>query len=108
MCAKRLKLLTIVVLIALGAGRIGPALAANIAPGEDYANLRGQLLAEGWRPETGYGQKLSNGKPFHRFPEVLCGVDRCRAKWHDARGAERSIMLKRGGLTDPYSVIGEE
>ncbi len=105
---KLLKFLLVVGLGGLGAVRIGPALAANIVPGEDYKDLRGQLLAEGWRPETGYGQKLSNGKPFHRFPEVLCGMDRCRAKWHDSHGAERAIMLQRGGLNDPYAVISAE
>lgn len=108
MRAKLLKFMTIFVLSVLGAGRIGSSAAANIVAGEDYKDLRGQLLAEGWRPETGYGQKLSNGKPFHRFPEVLCGMDRCRAKWHDSHGAERAIMLKRGGLDEPYTVIGAE
>lgn len=112
MRAKLLKLLTIFsfgfVLCALGAGRIGPVQAASIASGADYQELRGQLLAEGWKPQTGYGQKLSNGKPFHRFPEVLCGMDRCRAKWRNSRGAERAIMLRRGGPSDPYRVMGEE
>jgi hypothetical protein len=108
MRAKYLKYLTIVLLTAIGGGRIGSALAANIVPGEDYNDLRGQLLAEGWKPETGYGQKLSNGKPFHRFPEVLCGMDRCKAKWHDSHGAERAIMLKRGALNDPYTVMSAE
>ncbi|WP_298355232.1 hypothetical protein [Rhodoblastus sp.] len=108
MRSKFLKFLLFVGLGALAVVRIAPALAANIVPGEDYKDLRGQLLAEGWRPETGYGQKLSNGKPFHRFPEVLCGMDRCRAKWHDSHGAEHGIMLRRGGLNDPYAVMGVE
>jgi hypothetical protein len=105
---KLLKFLMILSLGVLGAGRIGPVLAASVVPGGDYQDLRGQLLAEGWKPDASYGQKLSNGKPFHRFPEVLCGMDRCRAKWRDSRGAERAIMLQRGGPSDPYRVTGEE
>jgi hypothetical protein len=108
MRTKRLKFFTIFVLGAVGAGPVGSALAANIFPGEDYQNLRGQLLSDGWKPETGYGLKLSNGKPFHRYPEVLCGIDRCRAKWHDSHGAERAIMLKRGGPSDPYTVMSAD
>ncbi len=108
MRTKLLRLLLVVVMGALGAARIGPSMAANIGFGEDYRDLRGQLQAEGWRPETGYGQKLANGKPFHRFPEVLCGMDRCRAKWHDPHGAEHVIMLRRGGPNDPYTVMSME
>jgi hypothetical protein len=86
----------------------GAAQAAGITPGEAYSAQRAQLLAAGWKPNTAYGLKLANGKPFHRFPEVLCGMDRCRARWRDSGGAERAILLQRGGLTDEYRVISEE
>ncbi|MCI4677236.1 hypothetical protein K9U39_13310 [Rhodoblastus acidophilus] len=103
----RAKLLKFFVILGI-VGRIGPAVAANIAPGEAYQDLREQLLADGWKPETSYGLKLANGKPYHRYPEVLCGLEKCRAKWHDRSGAERAIMLERGGPSDPYRVISAE
>ncbi|HUO53810.1 MAG TPA: hypothetical protein VMU18_03640 [Rhodoblastus sp.] len=94
--------------LALGASRIDAALAAGVVPGEDYAVERNQLLAAGWKPNTGYGLKLAGGRPMHRFPEVLCGMDKCRAKWRDPSGAARSIMMQRGGPNDPYIVTNEE
>jgi hypothetical protein len=108
MQAKHRNLLTIIgILLAVG-GRIGAAEAANISPGEAYPELRAQLLAEGWKPNTGYGLKLANGKPMHRFPEVLCGMQKCRAKWHDPSGAERAIMLDRGNGVEDYRVAGQQ
>ena len=108
MRAKRRKLSIFLGVLILAGARFGAAQAAGIVPGEDYAEQRAQLLAAGWKPNTGYGLKLAGGKPMHRYAEVLCGMDRCRAKWRDSRGAEHSIMLRRGGLTDPYRVMNEE
>jgi hypothetical protein len=84
--------------------RIGAGEAANIMPGEAYPQLRAQLLAEGWKPNSSYGLKLANGRPMHRFPEVLCGMQKCRAKWFDGKGAEHAIMLDRGNGVEDYRV----
>ncbi|HUO53346.1 MAG TPA: hypothetical protein VMU18_01295 [Rhodoblastus sp.] len=105
---KKWKFLAFCGVIVFTALRIDAAQAAGVVPGEDYAVQRDQLLAAGWKPNTGYGLKLAGGKPMHRFPEVLCGMDRCRAKWRDPKGAERSIMMRRGGPSDPYVVTNEE
>jgi hypothetical protein len=104
MRAKLWNVLAIFGVMALSGARIDAAEAASIVMGTPYQELRPQLLAEGWKPNTGYGLKLANGKPMHRFPEVLCGMEQCRAKWRDASGAERAIMLNRGGPTDDYRV----
>jgi hypothetical protein len=108
MRAKHRNLLVILGVLTLSGGRIGIAEAAGVTPGEAYSEQRTQLLAAGWKPNTGYGLKLSNGRPMHRYPEVLCGMDKCRAKWRDPSGAERSIMLIRGGLNEEYRVRSEE
>jgi hypothetical protein len=91
-------------IVAVVAGRIGVA-EAGVVYGEAYTEQRAQLLAEGWKPNTSYGLKLSNGKPLHRFPEVLCGMEMCKAKWRDPRGGEQTIILKRGGPTEEYRVV---
>lgn len=108
MMAKRRKLLVILGALALAGGRIGAAQAGSVVAGEAYTEQRAQLLAAGWKPDAGYGLKLANGKPFHRFPEVLCGMEKCRAKWRDPHGAQHSILLQRGGPSDEYRVISEE
>lgn len=82
--------------------------AAGVTPGAAYSAQRAALLGAGWTPDASYGLKLTNGKPFHRFPEVLCGTEICRAKWKDPAGAIHAIMLQRGGPTDEYRVIHEE
>lgn len=84
------------------------AVAAGVTPGAAYSVQRANLLAAGWKPDTSYGLKLANGKPFHRFPEVLCGTEICRAKWTDPNGSPHAIMLERGGPTEEYRVTGEE
>jgi hypothetical protein len=108
MRANHWKLLAILGVVAFVGGRIGVAEAASVVPGQAYSAQREQLLAAGWKPNTGYGLKLSNGKPMHRFPEVLCGMEKCRAKWRDPAGAEHSILLIRGGPTEEYRVSSEE
>jgi hypothetical protein len=69
---------------------------AQIVAGAPYEQVRAALLAKGWKPETSYGTKIANGKPLYHFPEILCGPQVCRAKWHDASGAAQAIMLNRG------------
>jgi hypothetical protein len=108
MRAKHRNLFMILGVMALAGARIGVAQAAGVTAGEAYSEQRAQLLAAGWKPNIGYGLKLANGKPMHRFPEVLCGMEKCRAKWRDPSGAERSILLIRGGLTEEYRVQTEE
>jgi hypothetical protein len=103
MRAKPRTLLAIFGAVALIGGRIGAA-EAQVVTGEAYSVQRTQLLAAGWKPDNGYGLKLAGGKPMHRFPEVLCGMQKCKAKWRDASGAERFVWLNRGGLSDEYRV----
>lgn len=80
----------------------GAALAQSA--GQGYRDLRPSLLSQGWKPDASYGLKLPNGKPMHRFPEVLCGPARCNAKWRDQSGEVHLIWLTRGGLSDEYRV----
>jgi hypothetical protein len=72
-----------------------PAL-AQVAEGQPYAEARAALLHQGWKPDESFGQKLANGKPLYHYPEVVCGPQRCHAKWRDAAGKERKIELVRG------------
>lgn len=81
--------------LALGAVLATPAL-AQFAAGSPYKSARAQLLAKGWKPQTSYGIKMKNGEPLYHYPEILCGPAICRAKWRDASGHERAIMLDRG------------
>lgn len=104
MRSKQRNVLAIFGVVAAFGARIDAAQAANIMSGQAYSEQRAQLLADGWKPNTSYGLKLANGKPLHRFPEVLCGMEKCRAKWRDNTGAERDIMLIRGGPTEEYRV----
>jgi hypothetical protein len=103
MQAKPRILLAIFGVFALVGGRIGIA-EAQVVTGEGYTDQRAQLLAAGWKPDNSYGLKLAGGKPMHRFPEVLCGMEKCKAKWRDAKGAERFVWLNRGGPTEEYRV----
>jgi hypothetical protein len=104
MRSKQWNLLAILGVLTFAGGRIDAACAANIVTGEAYSVQREQLLAGGWKPDASYGLKLANGRPMHRFPEVLCGMEKCKAKWRDNTGAERAIMLIRGGPTEEYRV----
>lgn len=90
-------------------GTFALTLAAGGAQAQDsdptiYRVYRGQLMAQGWRPDASFGQKLSSGKPLYRFPEVVCGPQLCSAKWRDNAGAETFIRLRRGYGTDEYRV----
>jgi len=77
---------------------------APYASGDGYSELRKSLLARGWKPDTGYGLKIANGKPLYRFPEVVCGPALCNAKWRDGGGAEKLITLLRGDGKEDYRV----
>ncbi|KAB2910801.1 MAG: histidine kinase [Dechloromonas sp.] len=63
-----------------------------------YREARAALLAQGWRPDVGYGLKLPSGKPLYRFPEVLCGPKLCRARWVARAGQEKLVTLLRGEI----------
>ncbi len=69
---------------------------AQIVEGKPYEQLRVELIAKGWKPDTSYGQKLTNGKPLFHQPEIVCGSEICRSKWRDPQGHEQQIMLHRG------------
>ena len=102
-----LRFLGLTAVAALAAAPLSAA-AAGVTPGAPYSQQRAALLAAGWTPDAGYGLKLANGKPFHRFPEVLCGMEVCRAKWRDPSGAAHAIMLQRGAPNEEYRVTREE
>ncbi len=72
--------------------------------GQPYGALRQSLLAEGWKPDAGYGQKLRSGKPLYRYPEVVCGPQLCNAKWRDKNGEEQVIRLTRGYDSEDHRV----
>lgn len=69
-----------------------------------YRSARESLLAEGWKPDANYGQKLMNGKPAYRFPEVVCGPHLCNGKWRDRRGNVKVISILRGNSREEYRV----
>jgi hypothetical protein len=83
----------------------GPARAqdADFSQLPIYRELRGALIAQGWRPDAGFGLKLPSGKPLYRFPEVLCGPKICHAHWLRS-GGEKTVTLIRGDLTEEYRV----
>lgn len=87
--------------------------AAGAAPAQEedsyshlspYSEFRARLLAEGWRPDAGFGLKLASGRPLYRFPEVLCGPQICHARWLARAGGERIVKLIRNGLSEEYRV----
>jgi hypothetical protein len=82
--------------------------AQSITPGRSYRELRGELLQQGWKPEVGYGLKIASGAPLYRFPEVLCGPQLCRGKWHDRAGKEQAIMIIRGYNDEEYRVAPQQ
>ncbi|PPQ39928.1 hypothetical protein SAMN06265338_101664 [Rhodoblastus acidophilus] len=92
--------------LALAGALAAPAL-AQVASGEPYMEARAALIAQGWRPDASYGARMANGKPLYHFPEIWCGPQICRAKWHDAQGHAQSIMLNRGFNQD-HTVAGME
>ncbi len=94
--------------LALFAGLLllgGAGAAQSFSSGQNYHDLRGQLLREGWKPATNYGlRRYDNHQPLYRYPEVLCGPKLCRAKWRDRAGHAQYIMLIRGFHDAPYRV----
>lgn len=71
---------------------------------QTYRDLRGAMLAEGWKPDVNYGLRLASGKPLYRFPEVICGPQICNARWLSRRGEEKLVTLLRGDGKEEYRV----
>ena len=90
----KIKIFALAVLL----GAAAPALAQS--SGEPYGEARAALLRQGWKPNEAYAASLgvikANGAPLYHYPEVICGPAVCRAKWRDASGVARNIMLTRG------------
>ena len=85
-----------------------PAAAQDIAAGRSYRELRGELLQQGWKPNTAYGLKIASGAPLYRFPEIVCGPKLCRAKWRDRAGHDRAIMIIRAYNNEEYRVAPQQ
>ncbi len=64
--------------------------------GQAYQGFRQEMLAGGWRPDTGFGLKIATGKPLYKYPEVVCGPKLCLAKWRDRQGKPATVTLVRG------------
>ncbi len=92
--------------LALSLALAAPARAQTA--GEPYQQLRGELLAQGWKPDESFGLRMINsGKPLHHYPEVLCGPQICKAKWRDRAGKDHAIRLDRG-VNQDHRVAAEQ
>lgn len=72
------------------------------AVADAYRDKRAALIAQGWKPDVGYGLKTASGKPLYRFPEMVCGPALCSAKWRDRAGAVQTISVLRGETEADY------
>jgi hypothetical protein len=78
---------------------------AGSAELQSYRELRDALLAQGWKPDTGYGLKDKSGRALYRFPEVLCGPQICNARWLAGKGREKIVKILRGYNGEEYRVL---
>jgi hypothetical protein len=79
-----------------------PVAEAPQAQPQTYRAYREELIAQGWKPDVKYGLKTADGKALYRFPEVVCGPQRCSGKWRDKQGAEKLIPILRGDGKEEY------
>lgn len=82
----------------------GAALAQSA---QAYSDYRQSLLAEGWKPVTGYGLRTATGRLMYKYPEVVCGPALCNAKWRDRQGHEKLVTLQRGQSGEDHRVLAQ-
>ncbi len=98
--------------IAFASCLLGYALAPQLSLGQEtalaggpgYKEYRDELIAKGWKPNTGYGLKTAKGQALYKYPEVVCGPQLCFAKWRDRSGEEQTVSLRRGQDGADHSV----